>query len=145
MNISTKQDVRTSHRLSATEAARPPPRRGDGGVRAARRSRAGAWTARPRTHRYDTGLRADPAVAAQASSRVLRGEGARGTDEVNGTFNSVFEELFKVPQTWSRKSQRKQLGGPNGIRTRVSALRGRSPGQCGRAVRGMLPSAVAAD
>ena len=53
---------------------------------------------------------------AQAVGRVLRGESARGTDEVNGTFNSVFEELLKVPQTWSRKSQPKRLGGPNGIR-----------------------------
>ena len=30
---------------------------------------------------------------------LLRGESARGTDEMNGTFNSAFEELVEVPQT----------------------------------------------
>src|SRR5205814_4378352 len=32
------------------------------------------------------------------------------------------------PQTWSVKHQRNYFGGPNGIRTRVSALRGPCPG-----------------
>ena len=41
---------------------------------------------------------------------------ARGTDEINGTFNSVFEELLKVPQTRRKKPYQKQLGGLNGTR-----------------------------
>src|SRR5262249_592710 len=58
---------------------------------AARRSRASARTARSRAHRHDTGVRADPAGAPQAGRGVLRGKGARRADEMNGTFNSVFE------------------------------------------------------
>ena len=50
-----------------------------------------------------TRLCADPAGAAQAGGGVLRGPGARGADEVNATFNSVFEELLRVPQTRSEK------------------------------------------
>src|SRR3979411_140082 len=39
-----------------------------------------------------------------------------------------FEEHSNVPKTWSEKSERNRTGGPNGIRTRVSALRGPCPG-----------------
>src|SRR5215470_7613418 len=39
----------------------------------------------------------------------------------------MFEEHFDVPKTRSEKHQRNRNGGPNGIRTRVSALRGPCP------------------
>src|SRR6266540_1610374 len=39
----------------------------------------------------------------------------------------MFEEHSEVPQTRSGKSQRNRSGGPNGSRTRVSALRGPCP------------------
>src|SRR6266446_8889313 len=40
----------------------------------------------------------------------------------------MFEEHSEVPQTRSGNPQRNRNGGPNGIRTRVSALRGPCPG-----------------
>src|SRR5215468_1011894 len=89
-----------SHRLSAdrlpaAQATRSPPRRGDGSLRAARRSRAGARPARPRPHRHHAGLRAVRPARLKQAVGFYEGK----ADEINGTFNSVFKELLKVPHT----------------------------------------------
>src|SRR5207249_12077220 len=71
-HLAALQDVWSPDRLPDAEAARPSPRSGDGGLRAAPRSRAGPRPARPYTHRDDPALRADSAGRAKARRGVLR-------------------------------------------------------------------------
>jgi len=62
---------------------------------------AGARPARPR--RIDTTQVYAQVRAARLKQAVgfYEEKASRGTDEINGTANSVFEELVKVPQTRS--------------------------------------------
>lgn len=70
-NVAALQNLRTPDRLSDAEAPRPSSRRRDGGLRAARRSRASARPARPHADRDNAALRADPPGGAQAGRGVL--------------------------------------------------------------------------
>jgi hypothetical protein len=65
-----------------------------------------------------------PQRVRQARGGVPRGEGARGTDEVNGTSNSVFEELLRAPRTWSQTLDEINLVAPTG-HARSYIIRGR--------------------
>src|SRR6266566_7487960 len=93
-----------------------------------RHERAGLSAPGPFAYRYDPDLHKHQAGSAQARGVVLRGESDQDPDRVRTCTRSMFEEHSNVPKTWSEKSERNRTGGPNGIRTRVSALRGPCPG-----------------
>src|SRR3990172_1969117 len=83
-----------------------------------RRARAGGSLRSATRLRAPRGSPAASARAAEATRESMSGR-ITAARRLSRTDNSEFEELLKVPQTRSVKHQPKQLGGPNGIRTRV--------------------------